>query len=259
VAVSLFQGIAMSYSSQDSYQNPYQAPAFGAVPAILAEEQARAAFIQRTYVHLFGAILLFVAFESAVFTLVPVATLDGLMKLLFSSRFTWLAVLFGFMGISWLANAWALSDASRGMQYAGLGLYVVAQGAIFVPLLYVANAIAPMAIPAAGVITLLMFGGLTALVLVTGSDLTSWGKYLWMAGLGAIGVIICAVLFNFQLGVWFSGAMVVLAAGYILYDTSNVLHRYRTEQYVAASLALFASVALLFWHILQLMMSMRRD
>jgi FtsH-binding integral membrane protein len=249
----------MSYSSQDSYQNPYEAPAFGAVPAILAEEQARAAFVQRTYVHLFGAILLFVAFEATVFTLIPVATLDGVMRQLFASRFGWLAILFGFMGISWLANTWAMSDASRGMQYAGLALYVIAEGVIFVPLLYVANTVAPMAIPAAGVITLLMFGGLTALVFITGSDLTSWGKYLWLAGLGAVGVVICAVLFNFQLGVWFSGAMVVLAACYILYDTSNVLHRYRTEQYVAASLALFASVALLFWYILRLMMSMRRD
>jgi|EndMetStandDraft_3_1072993.scaffolds.fasta_scaffold77032_3 FtsH-binding integral membrane protein len=249
----------MSYSSPDSYQNPYQAPSFGAVPAFLAEEEARATFIRRTYVHLFGAILCFVAFEAVIFTLVPVATLDGLMRTLFASRFGWLAVLFGFMGISWLANTWAMSDASRGMQYAGLGLYVIAEGLIFVPLLYVANSVAPMAIPAAGVLTLLMFGGLTALVLVTGSDLTSWGKYLWLAGLGAIGVVICAALFNFQLGVWFSGAMVVLAAGYILYDTSNVLHRYRTEQYVAAALALFASVALLFWYILRLMMSMRRD
>ncbi len=249
----------MSYPSQNSYQNPYQAPSFGAVPAILAEEQERSTFIRRTYVHLFGAILLFVAFEAAVFTLVPVATLDGLMRQIFASRFGWLAIMFGFMGISWLANSWATSEVSRGMQYAGLGLYVIAQGVIFVPLLYIANQVAPMAIPTAGVLTLLMFGGLTTLVLVTGSDLTSWGKYLWLAGLGSIGVIICAVLFNFQLGVWFSGAMVVLAAGYILYDTSNVLHRYRTEQYVAASLALFASVALLFWYILQLMMSLRRD
>lgn len=249
----------MSYSPQDSYQNPYQAPSFGAVPAILAEEQARATFIQRTYVHLFGAILLFAAFEMIVFTLVPVATLDGLMRQLFASRFGWLVVMFGFMGISWLANTWAMSDASRGMQYLGLGLYVIAEGVIFVPLLYVASSVAPMAIPAAGVLTLLMFGGLTVLVFVTGSDLTSWGKYLWLAGLGAGGVVICAILFNFQLGVWFSGAMVVLAAGYILYDTSNVLHRFRTEQYVAASLALFASVALLFWYILRLMMSLRRD
>jgi FtsH-binding integral membrane protein len=249
----------VSYPSQNPYQNPYQAPAFGAVPAFLVEEDARSTFIRRTYAHLFGAISLFVAFEATVFTLVPAATLDGLMRQIFASRFGWLVVLFGFMGISWLANTWAMSDASRGMQYAGLGLYVVAEGVLFVPLLYVANSVAPMAIPAAGVLTLVMFGGLTTLIFVTKSDLTSWGKYLWLAGLGAIGVAICAALFNFQLGVWFSGAMVVLAAGYILYDTSNVLHRYRTEQYVAASLALFASVALLFWYILRLIMSLRRD
>ena len=245
----------MSFSSP----NPYEAPAFGHVPAALAAQDARATFIQRTYMHLFGAILLFVAFEAAIFTLVPVETLDGMMRLISSSRFGWLVVMMGFMGVSWLANSWATSEASQTMQYLGLGLYVVAEGLVFVPLLYVANAVAPMAIPAAGLLTLVMFGGLTALVLITGSDLTSWGKYLWMAGLGSIGVIICAILFGFELGVWFSGAMVVLASGYILYDTSNVLHRYRTEQYVAAALALFASVALLFWYILRLMMSLRRD
>src|SRR5205085_5498780 len=164
---------------------------------ILAEEDARSAFVRRTYGHLFGVILLFVAFEGAVFTLVPMGTLHGLMQTLFASRFGWLVVLLGFRGISWLANMWAMSDASRGMQYAGLGLYVVAEGVIFVPLLYIANAAAPMAIPAAGVLTLVMFGGLTALVFITKSDLTSWGKYLWLAGFGAIGIVICAALFHF--------------------------------------------------------------
>jgi FtsH-binding integral membrane protein len=246
-------------SYPQKYPNPYEAPAFGAVPAILAEQDARAAFIRQTYIHLFGAILAFVAFEAAVFTLVPVETLHGLMQQLFASRYGWLVVLLAFMGVSWLANSWASSEVSRGMQYAGLALYVIAEGVIFIPLLYMANVVAPMAIPAAGILTLVMFGGLTALVFVTGSDLTSWGKYLWLAGLGAIGVAVCAILFGFQLGVWFSGAMIVLASGYILYDTSNILHRYRTEQYVAAALALFASVALLFWYILRLMMSLRRD
>lgn len=249
----------MSYPSGGSYPNPYEAPSFGPVPAILAEEDARAAFIRRTYAHLFGAILLFIAFEAAIFTLVPVATLDGLMGTLFASRFGWFLVVLGFMGISWMAENWALSDASQGTQYAGLGLYVLAQGVVFVPLLYIANRVAPMAIPAAGILTLVMFGGLTALVFVTRSDLTSWGKYLWMAGLAALGVILCSMLFQFQLGVWLSGFMVALAAGYILYDTSNVLHRYRVDQHVAAALALFASVALLFWWILRLMMQMRRD
>ena len=50
--------------------------------------------------------------------------------------------------------------------------------------------------------------------------------------------------------------MVVFACGYILYYTSNILHHYRTDQYVAAALALFASVALLFWYVLQIFMSL---
>ena len=52
-----------------------------------------------------------------------------------------------------------------------------------------------------------------------------------------------------------SAAMVLLAAGFVLYDTSNVLHHYRTTQHVAAALALFASVALLFWYILQIVLA----
>ena len=56
----------------------------------------------------------------------------------------------------------------------------------------------------------------------------------------------------------FSGVMVVFAGACVLYHTSNVLHKYQTNQYVAASLALFASVALMFWYILQLIMSLQR-
>jgi FtsH-binding integral membrane protein len=245
----------MSYGTQ----NPYQVSYGGfAGPAALAEEDARAAFIRRTYVHLAGAIAAFVAIEAAIFTLVPVATLDGAMQMMFASRWGWLVVLAAFMGVSWLAQTWASSDTSQSTQYLGLALYVVAQAVIFVPLLYVAKLYAPAAIPAAGVLTLVVFGGLTALVFITRTDLTSWGKYLWCAGLAALGVIVAGVIFQFDLGVWFSGLMIAFAAAYILYDTSNVLHRYRTDQYVAAALALFASVALLFWYILRLMMELNR-
>ena len=53
---------------------------------------------------------------------------------------------------------------------------------------------------------------------------------------------------------FFSFAMVALLSGYILYDTSNVMLHYRTDQHVAAALALFASVATLFWYILRIVM-----
>ena len=73
-----------------------------------------------------------------------------------------------------------------------------------------------------------------------------------------MGFILVAMFFQFALGPIFIYAMIALACGYILYDTSNVLHHYRIGQHVAASLALFASVALLFWYLVQLFMS-RRD
>lgn len=242
-----------------SFPNPYEAPAFGPVPAILAAEQERAAFIRRTYAHLAGAIGLFVALEAAIFTLVPAEVLDSLMALLLGQRLGWLLVLGAFILVGTLASHWAGAAGSPAQQYLGLGLFVVAEAVVFVPLLYIAGRVFPVAVPAAAILTLVMFGGLTTLVFITGSDLTSWGKYLWVGGLGAMGLIVCALLFGFELGVWFSAAMIVLASGYILYDTSNVLHQYRTDQHVAAALALFASVALLFWYALRLMLSLRRD
>ena len=74
----------------------------------------------------------------------------------------------------------------------------------------------------------------------------------------AMGLIVASVFMGgLSLGIWFSGAMVLLACASILYSTSNVLRYYRTDQYVAASLTLFASVALLFWYVLQIFISLR--
>jgi FtsH-binding integral membrane protein len=53
--------------------------------------------------------------------------------------------------------------------------------------------------------------------------------------------------------------MVALLSGYILYDTSNVMLHYRTTQHVAAALALFASIATLFYYILWILMQMNRS
>ena len=52
-------------------------------------------------------------------------------------------------------------------------------------------------------------------------------------------------------------AMIALMCGFILYETSNVLHHYHTSQHVAAALAIFASLATLFWYVIRLLMSLR--
>jgi FtsH-binding integral membrane protein len=141
------------------------------------------------------------------------------------------------------------------MQYAGLTLFVVAEAVIFVPLLYIAKEFAPEAIPAAAISTLVLFGVLTVVVFITRTDFSFLRSILLFGGFAAMGLIVVAILFNFNLGPIFVVAMIALACGYILYHTSNILHHYRIGQHVAASLALFASVALLFWYILQLFMS----
>jgi FtsH-binding integral membrane protein len=139
----------------------------------------------------------------------------------------------------------------------GLGLYVIGQALIFAPLLYIAAYFSdPSVIPTAAVLTLALFGGLTLIALTTRKDFSFLGGILQIAGFVALGLIVCSVLFGFSLGLIFSVAMVIFAGAAILYDTSNILHHYDTRHYVAASLELFASVALLFWYILRILMSL---
>jgi FtsH-binding integral membrane protein len=225
-----------------------------------AAESARAAFIRRTYAHLAAAILAFAAIELILFQTVlntEGAARDLLMSLPRSP--VGMLVLLGlFIGGGWLAQSWAMSDTSRGLQYVGLSLYVVVQALIFVPLLIIATYFVndPTIIPTAGILTLGMFAGLTLTVFITGKDYSFLGPILCMCAWIALAVIVAAILFGFTLGLLFSFAMVALASGYILYDTSNVLHHYRTDQHVAAALALFASVALLFYYILRILIQL---
>ena len=81
------------------------------------------------------------------------------------------------------------------------------------------------------------------------------GSVLSMGGFVALGFILCSMIFGFSLGLVFSSVMVLFAGGSVLYSTSNILHRYHTDQHVAASLSLFASVALLFYYILMSLIS----
>jgi len=143
------------------------------------------------------------------------------------------------------------------MQYIGLVLYVLAEAIIFLPLLFIAAYYTkdPNIIPSAGLLTLTLFAGLTGTVFITRKDFSFMRGILTVGSFVALGVIVAAILFGFALGTLFSAAMVILAGGYILYYTSNIMRHYRTDQHVAASLALFAAVALMFWYILRLFMS----
>lgn len=224
-------------------------------PAAEAAPSERAVFIRRTYTLLAVAILAFIAVEGFLFVS-GLATMIA--TLIFSGgAIGWLLVLGLFMGISFLANRWAVSDTSLVTQYLGLALFIVAEAVIFVPLIMIATYYSSDAsvLMKAGVVTLGLFLGITMTVFITRTDFTWLGPILAIGGFAALGFIIASALFGFTLGSVFAFVMVAFAGTAILYETSNVLHRFHTSQHVAASLTLFASIALLFWYILTIFSS----
>lgn len=222
-------------------------------PSPLTGEFSRPGFVLRVYNHLFGAVLLFTLLEVAYFKAGIAAPMARAML-----GTNWLLVLGAFMVVSWLATRFAFTSASLATQYAALVAYVVAQSVIFVPLLFVANHYAPGAIQSAALITLVGFTGLTAIAYISKSEFQFLGALLKWAGLVALLAIVGGVAFGFQLGTWFSVAMIGLAGGAILYDTKTILRVFPEDRYVGASLKLFASVALMFWYALRLIMGSRR-
>jgi FtsH-binding integral membrane protein len=226
------------------------AAALRQTPVVELDVSARAAFIWRTYLHVVLAILAFAGIEVALFQ-------TGLAQPIAQSLLgvNWLLVLGGFMVVGWLASRTAHRTESLAMQYLALGGFVLAQSIIFVPLLFVAHYQAGGGvIESAAYVTLMGFGGLTAIAFYTRKDFSFLRSVLMWGGVVALVLIAAGVLFGFQLGTFFSVAMVGFAGAAILYDTSNIIHHYPEDRYVAAALELFSSIALMFWYVLSLMM-----
>lgn len=236
-----------------SYTNPYTVSVVADFP-----EEARAQFIRQTYGHLAAAIALFVLLEGAFF---KIGLEQTALQLLATSRYSWLIVLGGFMAVSWIADKWATQGTTLGMQYAGLALYTVAEAIIFLPLLALAMMMTGdgSLLIQASMVTGALVLGLSAVALTTRKDFSFLGGILKVGGLVALGLIVASFFLPITLGLWFSAVMILFAGGSVLYNTSNLIHRYQPGQHVAAALALFASVALLFWYVLRLLMALRRD
>ncbi|HLM01762.1 MAG TPA: Bax inhibitor-1 family protein [Pyrinomonadaceae bacterium] len=233
--------------------NTYEST-FGNNTAANALPEERARFIRKTYLHLAAAILAFVVLESFLFVSGVAYTIMDTMRI--GGKFSWLLVLAAFMGVSWLANSWANSQTSKPIQYLGLLLGVIAYAVIFVPLMFIAaNFGGGDVIMKAGIVTLGLFLGISSVVFITRSDFSFLGPIVAIGGFVALGFIAASILFGFSLGSLFAFIMVAFAGTAILYETSNVMHRYHPTQHVAASLTLFAAIALLFWYVLSIFSS----
>lgn len=229
--------------------NPYAVGSVAEAPL-----ETRTDFVRKTYIHLAGAIGVFAVLEAL---MIQAGLGRAALSMLGTSRFSWLIVLGSFMAVSWVANKWAYGGATKSMQYAGLALYTLAEAVIFLPMIGFAtllpNGVA--IIGQAAVVTGFLVLGLTAIAFTTKKDFTFMGGMLKVGCFIALGLIVASIFMGFSLGIWFSGAMILLVAGCLLYNTSAILYHYAPGQHVAASLSLFASVATLFWYVLRIFMS----
>ncbi|WP_283423459.1 Bax inhibitor-1/YccA family protein [Chryseobacterium profundimaris] len=213
----------------------------------------KADFYKKTYLHVALAILAFIGVETVLLQVVP----DQLIFAMFAQRYIWLLVIGVFWLASVLATKWSLS-LSKSTQYFGLGFYILLEAVIFLPLIKIATLYTgPQVIFQAAMLTIAMFSGISFVAFTSKRDFSFLRNIIVIGGFIALGLIVGGMLFGFNLGLWFSVGMVILASATILYQTSKLKDSYSTNQYVGASLQLFASIMLLFWYILSILMSRR--
>ncbi|WP_336717246.1 Bax inhibitor-1 family protein [Chryseobacterium mucoviscidosis] len=218
-----------------------------------AKEVEKAEFYKKTYLHVALAILAFIGVETVLLKTVP----PEVIGLMFQGKFTWLLIIGVFWLASVLANKWSLSQ-SRSVQYMGLGFYILLEALIFMPMIYIAVAnVGGSIIYQAAMLTIAMFAGISFVAFTSKRDFSFLRNIIVIGGFISLGLIVGGMIFGFNLGLWFSVGMVILASATILYQTSKLKDSYTTDQYVGASLQLFASIMLLFWYILRILMSRR--
>jgi FtsH-binding integral membrane protein len=222
------------------------------IPVAELDRETRAQFVWRTYLHVALAVAGFALIEVALFT-------SGMAERIAVGMLStnWLLILGAFTVVGFLASMTAHRVQSIGLQYLALAGYVLAEALIFVPMIYICERIAPGVTQSAAVVTLLGSAGLMGVAHFTGKDFSFLRGLIVWGGILALVAIVAAVIFGWQMGTWFSVLMIGLAGAAVLYDTSEILHRYPQQRYVAASLQLFGAIALMFWYVLRLMAQSR--
>lgn len=222
-------------------------------PVSTGSVETRSNFIWKVYAHVVGALLAMVAIEYYLFT-------SGAANQIF-------AVLGGnpgialilFIGLSWGASHVAYRIESRPAQYAAFGLYVFLWSVMLVPLLGMAIIIGEERgvniIENAATVTIMGCVGLIATAMITRKDFSFLRGILVYGFMVILALIASSFIFGLDLGVWFSIGMIAFAGVAVLYDTSNIMHHYPEDKFVGASMALFGSIAMMFFYILRLFMS----
>ncbi len=133
--------------------------------------------------------------------------------------------------------------------------FAVLEGFLVGPLVFLVSASRGTEVVAqAAVLTAVVFAGLTLVTLTSKRDFSFLRSGLWTCLWVLIGLGLVGMLFGMDWFGWgWSVAWVILMAGFVLYDTSNIMRHYPTNMAVSAAMALFFDFVILFKHLLMLL------
>ena len=221
---------------------------FGAETAARAGVEERMGFVRKVYALFFAATL---------FAIVGVGLGFAFPSLMLAvARHPWLtffALIGGVMG----AQAVRLVP---GVNLAALFGFTTMTGVIISPVIAIYTRLNPASIWQAGLLTVGIFGGLTAYVFISKKD------FSFMRGMvvtGLIVVFLAGALNLFIVGssafaFGISCAALLLFSGFVLYDTSNIIRRYPVNEYVAGALDLYLDAFNIFLALLRILNAGRR-
>jgi FtsH-binding integral membrane protein len=232
-----FEGGQQSWNPQGGAWGSLQATT--AAQASLSE---RMSFIRKVYALFFAAILFGVGGVALGLSFPP------LLRFAFEHPIIMLVAMIG--GV---LAAQAVRHV-RGLNLLALFAFTTFTGVVISPLIAIVGQINPGSILTAGVLTVGIFGGLTAYVFISKRD------FSFMRGMLMVGliVVILAGLMSFfvasgALGFAVSAAALLLFSGFVLYDTSNIIRHYPTNEYVSGALALYLDAFNIFLALLRLL------
>jgi FtsH-binding integral membrane protein len=243
-----FQSRNQRFEQQPGWQQPPGAwGSYGMESAAQASVSERMGFIRKVYALFFAATLF------AIGGVVAGLSFPPLLRFAFEHP-----LIMFFIMIGGVFGAQAVRHV-QGLNLVALFGFTTLTGVVISPLIAVILQINPGSILAAGVLTVGIFGGLTAYVFVSKKDF-SFMRGMLMTGL--IVVILAGVVNIFlgasALGFAVAAATLLLFSGFVLYDTSNIIRRYPVNEYIAGALDLYLDAFNIFLALLRILNAGRR-
>lgn len=216
---------------------------FGMETAARAGVAERMAFVRKVYALFFAATLFAIVGVGLSFVFPP------LMLAVYAHPWLgFIALLGGVMGAQAVRHV-------PGVNLLALFAFTTLTGIIISPAIAIYTQLNPASILEAGVLTVGIFGGLTGYVFVSKKD---FSFLRGMVVTGLIVLILAGVLNLFLVGssalaFGISCAALLLFSGFVLYDTSNIIRRYPTNEYVQGALALYLDAFNIFLALLRIL------